>query len=207
MRRKKRKQAAQASRQPKETPDRPRVAWSMGFMSDSLAHGRSLRLLNVADECSRECVGMVVDSLLPAERDVRELDQLVEVHGKPRWITTDNGPEFTSQRLDEWAYRRGIELRFIRPGKPVENCLVESCNGRVRDECLKQHCFLSLDDARAIIEDWRQDYNEVRPHSSLAGLMPSEYGATLGAGYLAPNPGQADACQTTESNPLDTAKT
>jgi putative transposase len=106
---------------------------------------------------------------------VRVLDRLVEEHGCPESIALDNGPELTSRAVDAWAYRRGIRLEFIRPGRPVENAFIESFNGKFRDECLNQHWFIGLRDARFTIDRWRRDYNEVRPHSALGGLAPAEY--------------------------------
>ena len=117
----------------------------------------------------------MVDQSLPGERVVRELDELVAVRGVPAMIVTDNGPEFAGKALDAWAYRRGVKLHFIRPGKPVENAYVESFNGKFRDECLNEHWFTSLAHARDVIEGWRKDYNEVRPHSALGNLPPAEF--------------------------------
>ena len=109
------------------------------------------------------------------ERVARVLDRLLENRGKPVAVVSDNGPEFISRALDAWAYRQGVELRFIRPGKPIENCYVESFNGKFRDECLNQHWFVDLGDARRTIEAWRLDYNQVRPHSSLGNLAPQQF--------------------------------
>ena len=106
------------------------------------------------------------------------LERLAETRGLPNVITTDNGPEFAGRALDEWAYRRGVKLNFIRPGKPIENAYAESFIGRLRDECLNENWFMNLKHARDIIEDWRRDYNEVRPHSSLKGRAPMEYAVT-----------------------------
>ena len=106
------------------------------------------------------------------------LERLAETRGLPNVITTDNGPEFAGRALDEWAYRRGVKLNFIRPGKPIENAYVESFIGRLRDECLNENWFMNLKHARDIIENWRRDYNEVRPHSSLNGRAPMEYAVT-----------------------------
>ena len=108
-------------------------------------------------------------------RVARVLDELVALRGAPVMIVCDNGPEFTSKALDAWAYQRGVKLHFIRPGKPVENAYVESFNGKLRNECLNENWFLDLHDARRIIEAWRVDYNEVRPHSSPDGMTPKEY--------------------------------
>jgi putative transposase len=105
----------------------------------------------------------------------RVLERLAVFRGLPKRIVVDNGPEFQSRVLDAWAHRRRVELRFIRPGKPVENAYIESFNGRLRDECLNQHWFLSLSDAKRVIEGWRQSYNTARPHRGLAGLTPDQY--------------------------------
>jgi putative transposase len=116
-----------------------------------------------------------VDTSLGGRRVVAVLERLAAVRGLPEVITIDNGPEFAGRVLDEWAYRKGVKLSFIRTGKPIENAYIESFNGRFRDECLNTNWFLSLHHARRIIEEWRRDYNEVRPHSSLKGATPKEY--------------------------------
>ena len=175
VRRKKRKRIAQTARQPKVTPEGPNERWSMDFMSDSLATGRSFRTFNVVDDCTRECLAIEVDTSLSGERVTRVLDQVIERRGKPMSLVMDNGPEFAGRVLDAWAYQHGIQLDFIRPGKPIENCFVESFNGKFRDECLNQHWLVSLDEARHVIEAWRLDYNRVRPHSSLGYLPPEEF--------------------------------
>lgn len=172
VRRKRRKRVAQTARQPKVLPDGPNERWSMDFMADSLATGRGFRVLNVVDDYTRECVAIEVDTSLSGERVARVLDRVIERRGKPDSVVMDNGPEFTSRALDAWAYERDIQLDFIRPGRPIENCFVESFNGKFRDECLNQHWFTSLIDARREIETWRRDYNRVRPHSSL-GQLPT----------------------------------
>lgn len=191
VRRKKRRQAARASRRPKIVPSRRGESWSMDFMSDAFTDGRDFRLFNVVDDLTREAVAMEVGASLTAKRVIRALEE----RGRPQRLTMDNGPEFTSRAPDAWAYEHGIELHFIRPGKPVENAYVESFNGSVREECLNQHCFRDLAEAEAVIEDWRVDYNEVRPHSSLGQQAPAEYAAALGPeGYPSGPTGQADAC-------------
>lgn len=156
-------------------PAVPNERWSMDFMRDALSSGRAFRMLNVVDDFTRECLVIEVDSSLPGERVVQVLERLGATRGLPEAIVLDNGPEFTGQALDAWAHRRGVRLQFIRPGRPVENAFVESFNGRLRDECLNQHWFLSLSDARRTIERWRQGYNEARPHSGLGGLTPAEF--------------------------------
>jgi putative transposase len=150
------------------------LQWSMDFMRDTLASGRAFRTLNVVDDASRECLVIEVDTSLSGLRVGRVLDRVARQRGYPKRIVLDNGPEFTCRALDQWAYERGVELAFIRPGKPMDNGLVESFNGRFRDECLNLHWFISLDDARHRIESWRLDYNHVRPHSALGNRAPSK---------------------------------
>lgn len=137
--------------------------------------GRRFRALAIVDDYSRECPAIEVDSSIPATRVVEVLERLAETRGLPEVITVDNGPEFAGKTLDEWAYRRGIKLNFIRPGKPAENAYAESFIGRLRDECLNENWFSSIREARDIIETWRRDYNDVRPHSSLNNLSPIEF--------------------------------
>ncbi len=128
-----------------------------------------------------------MDRSLPGLRVTRVLDRLAAAVGLPQTIVVDNGPEFAGRTLDAWAYARGVTLRFIRPGKPIENAYVESFNGKFRDECLNEHWFVSLADAKAAIEAWRVDYNSVRPHSSLAGRTPNQFAAiSVGARRLTP---------------------
>jgi putative transposase len=147
----------------------------MDFTEDSLSTGRRFRTLNVVDAFTRECLGIEVDHSLPGPRVARVLQQLVERYGKPELIRVDNGTECTSRVVDSWAFQQGIKLDFIRPGKPVENAHIESFNGKFRDECLNENWFVNLSDARAKIEAYRIDYNEVRPHSSLDNLTPKEF--------------------------------
>ncbi len=174
VRRKKRKRVAQANRLPRVVPIAANIQWSMDFMRDTLASGRVFRTLNVVDDATRECLAIEVDTSLSGRRVGRVLDHVAGKRGSyPNRLVLDNGPECTSKALDQWAYERGVELAFIRPGKPIENCFVESFNGRFRDECLNAHWFLSLDDARRRIEAWRLDYNHVRPHSSFGYEPPS----------------------------------
>ena len=181
VRRKKRKQVAQANRLPRVVPIAENLQWSLDFMRDTLAEGRVFRTLNVLDDATRECLAIEVDTSLSGHRTARVLDAIAERRGSyPRRVVLDNGPECTSKALDRWAYENGVTLVFIRPGKPIENCFVESFNGRFRDECLNLHWFLSLTDARRQIEAWRIDYNEVRPHSSLGNLPPSAYARRAG---------------------------
>ena len=163
------------------SPVRPNQRWSMDFVSDSTVAGRRFRTLAIVDDYSRECPAIEVDISLGGARVVGVLERLAETRGLPEVITVDNGPEFAGKAMDEWAYRRGIKLSFIRPGKPVENAFAESFNGRLRDECL--NWFMSVRHAREVIEDWRQDYNEVRPHSSLKGKTPREFADSMAGLY------------------------
>jgi putative transposase len=175
VRRRLRKRIAAGNRVPLPAPTRVNERWSLDFMSDQLADGRVFRTLNIVDDFTRECRAIEVDTSLSGQRLVRVLDGLCAEHGRPTALVMDNGPELTSKALDAWAYRCGVELRFIQPGKPVQNAYVESFNGKFRDECLSEHWFLSLDEAREVIEGWRQDYNQFRPHSSLDDLTPEQF--------------------------------
>lgn len=156
-------------------PRRANEQWSMDFMRDQLAGGRVFRLLTVVDHYTRESPVIEVDLSLPGGRVAQVLDRVAKRRGLPRSIRLDNGPEFTGRALDEWAHLRGVKLEFIRPGKPVENAFIESFNGRLREECLNQHWFLDLEDARRTIEAWRIRYNTNRPHSGLGGQTPAEF--------------------------------
>jgi putative transposase len=178
IRRQKRKRVARVPRGRALPVRRPGEAWAMDFMQDVLADGRRFRTLNVLDIVTivtRECVAIEVDTSLPGQRVVRLLDQLILWHGAPKQITLDNGPEFTGQVLDAWAYQHHVMLDFIDPGKPMQNGYLESFNGKFRDECLNVHWFRSLADARQIIEDWRESYNTERPHSALGGQTPTQH--------------------------------
>jgi len=168
---------------------RPTERWSMDFLHDRLADGRRLRVLTMVDDYSRECPALVADTSLTGARVVQILERLAEAQGLPRRITVDNGPEFAGSALDAWAYRRGIQLHFIEPGHPTQNAYVESFNGRFRDECLNEHWFLTLEEARRLIETWRQDYNTVRPHSSLGDLTPAEFAQTEPTLHSSTTPG------------------
>ena len=176
LRRRKRKRLTSEGRGPGELAIRANQVWSLDFVSDALAPGRRLKLLTLVDTYTRESLAVEVDTSIGGERMARVLDRVIAERGaQPEEIVMDNGPEMTSRALDQWAYERGVKLRFIAPGKPVQNCYIESFNGRLRDECLNQHWFRSLADARQIVEEWRLDYNQARPHGSLGGLTPQEY--------------------------------
>jgi len=156
-------------------PSYPNHIWSMDFMRDGLACGRSIKILSIVDEYTRKCFRIEVDTSINGVRVARALTEISQTEGLPEIIVIDNGPEFIGNALDVWAYQRGVKLTFIRPGKPVENAYIESFNGRFRDECLNENWFLTLEHARGIIERWRIDYNSERPHSSLGYLTPEEF--------------------------------
>lgn len=160
----------------------------MDFVHDTLADGRVFRCLTVVDDFTRECPVIAVDTAMTGARVAQVLDDVARSRALPTSIVCDNGAEFTSRALLAWAERRGVRLQFIRPGKPVENAFVESFNGRLRDECLNEHWFLGLADARVLIEEWRHDYNAVRPHSSLARRPPAEFAAMCGRPDRSPDP-------------------
>jgi putative transposase len=150
--------------------------WSMDFVADNLFNGRRIRALTVVDNFSRECLAIHVDHSVKADQVVSAMEALrLFAFRSPNRIQVDNGSEFISKALDKWAYENGVTLDFSRPGKPTDNALIESFNGSFRDECLNTHWFLSLDDARQKIEQWRRDYNRYRPHSSLGNKTPEEF--------------------------------
>ena len=146
-------------------------------MSGSLYDGRRFRLLTVVDNMSRESPLIAVESSFSGEKVAGLLDQVAQRIGLPQAIQVDNGPEFTSKALDEWAARNKVKLIFSRPGTPTDNPYIEAFNGRLRDECLDQHWFVSLEDARRLIEDWRVEYNVERPHTALNNQAPAVYRA------------------------------
>jgi len=151
----------------------------MDFMRDTLSDGRCFRTLNVVDAYTRECLAIEVDTSLPGLRVARVLDRLTAGHGIPHTIRVDNGPEFAGKVLNAWAYAKGVHLDFIDPGKPTQNGLLESLDGKFRDECLNEHWFRNLPEARRLIEAWRVDYNEERPHRALGNLAPQVFAAQM----------------------------
>jgi len=175
VRRRGRKRVARAGRGRPVPPGRPNEQWALDVLGDALASGRRVRALAVIDAYTREALAIEVDTSLPGERVVRVLERIAAARGVPEQIVLDNGPELTGRALDQWADRHGVRLRFIDPGKPIQNAFCESFNGRFRDECLNEHWFLGLADARRIIEAWRADYNHHRPHSSLGYRSPTAY--------------------------------
>jgi putative transposase len=150
----------------------------MDFMSDQLSNGRVIRVLTLVDNFTRESLAIEVGVGFTGHQVARILTGVAQERGLPRTIRVDNGSEFTSRALDQWACLNGVTLDFSRPGKPTDNPFIEAFNGRLRAECLNQHWFLSLEDARGKPEAWRADYNEVRPHGSLGYLAPGEFART-----------------------------
>ena len=156
-------------------PNRVNERWSMDVVADTLLDGRRIRALTVVDNWSRHSPFIEVDLTLTGAKVVTALERVAKHRGYPKMMTVDNGSEFASKALDAWACAHDVKLDFIRPGKPVENAVIESFNGRFRDECLNAQVFVSLHDARQKMEAWRIDYNEHRPHSSLGDLTPREF--------------------------------
>lgn len=191
VRRRKGRKRAIGSRLPLPKPDSLNQVWSLDFVSDALSDGRRFRILGVMDQYSRECLSLTVDTSIGGARVVRELDNLVHCHGKPACIVSDNGTELTSRAVLLWAQENRIAWHYITPGKPRENGYTESLNGKLRDECLNETEFTSLAYARQVIEDWREDYNTVRPHSSLGYQPPAVYRASLRQTLAV---AQTDAC-------------
>lgn len=175
---KRRKRRAAAKREQPPPVLKPNDCWAMDFVSDCTSDGKRFRILTLIDVCTRRAPGVVVERSIGGPRVVRFLDEVAAKLGYPTTITVDNGPEFISNALDQWAHAHGVTLHFSRPGKPVDNAFIESFNGRLREECLNTNWFYGLEDARDIIGTWLTDYNEHRPHSSLAGLTPAEYERT-----------------------------
>lgn len=186
VRRRKRKQVAML-RVPLPAPTQPNEQWAMDFIRDTLSDGRGIRALTIVDTCTRECVAIELDRSLGGHRVVEVLEQLALTRARPQRIIVDNGPEFHSRALDAWSHRHAVKLQFIRPGKPVENAFIESFNGRLRAECLNQHWFLSLNDARHTVEAWRLSYNTARPHRGLASRTPAEFAEQFKSTYINPN--------------------
>jgi putative transposase len=174
LKRPKRNKAAQL-RQPRTIAEHGNQVWSMDFVADNLFDGRKLRMLTVVDCFTRECLAIHVGQSLKGDDVVKVVEAVAEQRGAPKTVKTDNGSEFISRAMDKWAYERGVEIDFSRPGKPTDNATIESFNGRLRQECLNEHWFMSLDDAKRKIEAWRTHYNESRPHSALDWRTPRDF--------------------------------
>ena len=176
---------ALGTRRPMEVPTAVNVRWSLDFVSDAFTDGRRFRILAVVDDFTRENLALIADTSLSGARVVRELQALCEQRGYPKTIVSDNGTELTSTAVLKWVQETGIDWHYIQPGKPTQNAFIESFNGRLRDECLNETLFSSLRDARYELSRWREDYNQVRPHSALGNLSPAEFMKKLAQQKLA----------------------
>lgn len=188
-----RRRRSAVPRGPRVAATAPNQIWAMDFMHDRLANGRLLRVLTLIDSHTRECLALAAQERFGGADVVRVLEQVGARRALPGRITVDNGTEFTSRAVDAWAYWHHVQLDFSRPGKPVDNCLIEAFNGSVRRECLSQHWFASIPEAQHVLERWRVEYNTERPHRSLAGRSPADY--THG-GYFIPGPNRLLSCTT-----------
>ena len=175
IRRRRRKKIPVSERQPLIRPGAANEVWSMDFVFDRVASGRTIKCLVVVDDATHEAIAIVPEHTIGGDHLTRILDNICALRGTPAVIRTDNGPEFTGKAMLNWAHRKGVVLRLIEPGKPNQNAYVESFNGRFRDECLNEHWFMTMAQARQIIEAWRIEYNTERPHSSLGDLTPQEF--------------------------------
>jgi putative transposase len=189
VRRRRGRKRALGTRVPMMLPEAINQRWSLDFVSDALSDGRRFRILCIVDDFSRECLATVVDTSLGGVRVVRELEQLGFERNTPRVIVSDNGTELTSCAVLRWATGR-LDWHYIEPGKPVQNAFIESFNSKLRDECLNEHVFLTLAEARETIDAWRYDYNHRRPHSSLGALTPTEFAALKGQEQQPPQEGE-----------------
>ena len=155
-------------------PARPNLVWSMDFMADRLEDGRAFRLLNVLDDFNREGLGIEVDFSLPAERVIRSLNRIIEWRGQPGAIRVDNGPEYISEKLKEWAGKRNISLQHIQPGQPQQNAYIERYNRTVRHEWLDQHIIETIEEAQDFATQWLWTYNNDRPNMGIGGITPAQ---------------------------------
>jgi putative transposase len=177
VRKRRRRKGVMVDRQALHVPTAPNEVWSIDFVMDALANGRRIKCLTIVDDFTRECLDIAVDYGISGGYVARVLEAVGQFRGLPRAIRTDQGPEFTSRALDRWAYDCGVDLKLIAAGKPTHNAYIESFNGKFRDECLNDHYFNNLVHARAVIAEWRRDYNEARPHSGIGRMPPAEFAA------------------------------
>jgi putative transposase len=175
VRRKAKRRIPQRIKEPLQVPETINQGWSMDFMCDSLVDGRRFRLLNIIDDYNRESLAIEIDTSLPALRVIRTLQRIIEMRTKPKTIRVDNGPEFISDKLQQWCDDQQIRLQFIQPGKPMQNGFIERNNGSLRKELLDAYLFYSLSEVRQMAEEWQQDYNYQRPHESLGNIPPIEF--------------------------------
>jgi putative transposase len=166
---------ALGTRAPLTVPQEPNQRWSLDFLSDAFVDGRRFRILAIVDDFTRECLALVADTSLPGLRVVRELEIIVARRGRPTMCVSDNGTELTGMAVLRWCQEMRLDWHYIAPGKPTQNAFIESFNGRLRDELLNETLFSSLAQVRAVLAAWKDDYNDVRPHSALGNLTPTEY--------------------------------
>ena len=179
VRRRRSRRRIAVARTPIPRPEGPNSRWSTDFVHDQLACGRRFRVLTIIDDVTKECLAAVPDTSLTGKRVVREFTALIERRGRPAVIVSDNGTEFTSSAVLAFAQATKLDWRYIAPGKPTQNAFAESFQGRMRDECLNEHLFFSMNHARAVIAGWVADFNTARPHSALGYMTPAAYAATL----------------------------
>ena len=193
VRRRRSRRRIAVARTPIPKPEGPNRRWSTDFVHDQLASGRRFRVLTIIDDLTKECLAAVPDTSLTGKRVVREMGALIARRGRPRVIVSDNGTEFTSSAVLAFTQAAGLDWRYIAPGKPTENAFAESFQGRMRDECLNEHLFFSMNHARAVVAGWVEDFNTARPHSAIGYMTPAAYAATL-------NPQRAPALRHPESS-------
>jgi putative transposase len=181
VRRRRGRKRATGTRAPLLLEARPNARWSLDFVHDQFGSGRRLRILNVIDDVTKECLGAIPDTSISGRRVARELEAIIRRRGKPGIIVSDHGTEFTSNAMLAWTQAMGVNWHFIAPGKPMQNGICEAFNGRMRDELLNETIFYDLDHARAVIARWVVGYNQRRPHSALGYLTPAAYAAKLTA--------------------------
>ncbi|MFN3626218.1 MAG: IS3 family transposase [Hyphomicrobium sp.] len=181
VRKRRARRKAVGARAPILVEAKPNARWSTDFVHDQFANGRRFRVLNIVDDVTKQCLGAIPDTSISGRRVARELSAIIARHGKPSMIVSDHGTEYTCNAMLAWCRDNGIDWHFIAPGKPMQNGFVESFNGRMRDELLNETLFFDLDDARAKIAAWIEDYNDQRPHSAIGYLTPAVYAATFTA--------------------------
>ena len=181
VRRRRGRKRATGARAPLLLPALPNTRWSIDFVHDQLACGRRVRILNIIDDVTKECLAAVADTSISGKRVARELDAVVARRGRPGMVVSDHGTEFTLNAMLAWGVQNRVSWHFIAPGKPMQNGICESFNGRMRDELLNETLFFGLDHARRALAGWVRDYNERRPHSALQYLTPAAYAANFTA--------------------------
>ena len=180
IRRKRKRRIPARVKEPLTLPINTNIMWSIDFMQDSFLNGKSFRTLNIIDDFNRECLWITADVSIASGRVTRELDKLIQYRGKPEWIRVDNGPEFTSMHFQDWCAQKDIKIRYIQPGKPVQNSFIERFNRSYREEILNAYLFSSLGQVKILTEEWIEHYNGKRPHEALGDLTPIEFSAKYG---------------------------